>query len=884
MPRCARCVSCLFVAFTLSLVTLFAAAAPAKVGLVATKPFAVGGVPYSTAIADFNHDGIPDVVVAAGSTNNGVGIYGIVVALGKGDGTFQTGLRLQTPHSVSFVCVADVNGDGNPDVITASFDPTSPNPGGEVGVMLGLGNGSFSGSVEYSIPNAYATAVYPADLNGDGHIDLVIATTAIGNSSAPLGMAVLMNNGSGTFVLGQVSSAGMPLAVGDVNKDGKLDAVLVQPQYAATGNPPLKLMIYAGAGNGTFTQLGGAYALGVVPYGTYAGVLTDLNGDGAPDIAMIDGASELTVLMNNGAGEFKVNTSAAVLDQNPTAILAGDFNHDGHMDIAVGGAGPFGSVDVLLGKGDGTLNFKSVYGTDGTGQGASSLSEGDLNGDGYLDLVSSNTSGTLSSLYGKPGGTFNAEVSYSLGDFQNSATIAADFNGDGITDLAVLNYGGGCPQCFGSVSIMLGKGNGLFVPLGVRYKTGTLGAAFAVGDVNGDGKLDLIVEGDGLPYNNYEYIGLLLGNGDGTFQAAKAEPNVCAVSGTPGIALADLNNDGKLDAMTLCGVSLGNGDGTFQKAVPLTSGANDSYGEQFALGDFNKDGKLDVAFVGSGVPASVTVLLGTGTGTFASTPAYTTTVNYGDYYRNWIAVGHFTSDGNLGVVIGAVEETTGLTMDPFGEFSILAGNGNGTLKEPANYLAPQDLLGFGVGDFNGDGIDDLAVLSEGSSNPTVYGESTLVSIYVSKGDGTLQTPTVFGAGGIAAYPPTLLPAHVSVADFNNDGAVDLAGNATDVGAGVLMNSNGNSVSLKSSGNVKAGQPVTFTASVAPSFHFTGAISGQVNFYDGKTLLGGETLAGGVATFSTSSLSAGTHSITAVYQGNTTFNQHGSNMLAEVVTP
>lgn len=99
-----------------------------------------------------------------------------------------------------------------------------------------------------------------------------------------------------------------------------------------------------------------------------------------------------------------------------------------------------------------------------------------------------------------------------------------------------------------------------------------------------------------------------------------------------------------------------------------------------------------------------------------------------------------------------------------------------------------------------------------------------------------------------------------------------------------MNSNGTSVSLKSSGNVKAGQPVTFTATIAPSFHFTGALSGQVNFYDGKTLLRGETLAGGVATFSTSSLSAGTHSITAAYQGNTTFNQHGSNTLAEVVTP
>jgi hypothetical protein len=148
----------------------------------------------------------------------------------------------------------------------------------------------------------------------------------------------------------------------------------------------------------------------------------------------------------------------------------------------------------------------------------------------------------------------------------------------------------------------------------------------------------------------------------------------------------------------------------------------------------------------------------------------------------------------------------------------------------------------------------------------------------------MQTPTVFGAGGVAAYPPTLEPARLAIADFNNDGAVDVAGNVTNIGEGILLNSNGTSVSLKSSGNVKVGQPVTFTASVAPSFHFTGALSGQVNFYDGTTLLGGGTLAGGVASFSTASLSAGTHSITAVYQGNTTFNLHGSNTLAEVVTP
>jgi hypothetical protein len=873
MLRDSRCAVAIAPLLLLSLSSL---AAPTHGGFVANRPIAVGGSPFSSVAADVNHDGIPDLLIADGTTTtkdssgvNHQAIQGIVVMLGKGDGTFGTPVHYATTNSAAFICVADVNGDGNLDAITADFDHSVATPGGEIEILLGNGDGTFKAPVAYSVPGAWIEWVYTADVNGDGHVDLIAATTPTSGSS-PQGTAVFLNNGTGTFHLGQQITAGQPLAVADLNKDGKPDIVLENVVYSATGNPTYSILIYAGAGNGTFAQTGPSYPMGTGQFAPSAAAVDDFNEDGSADIALTIGNNQLTMLLGDGAGRFTQLATTAAVDERPSALLSGDFNHDGHTDVAVLSSSD-SVVDILFGRGDGTFNFRSIYGTDGTGSIAfGSLTSGDLNRDGYMDLISTDDSGFISPLFGKPGGTFNAALEYALGPFENTATLQADFNGDGIPDLAVLNYGGGCPLCFASVSVMLGKGNGQFNPLGVRYKTGTLGAAFAVGDVNGDGKMDILVEGD-YAHDGYAPFGLLLGNGNGTFQTARTINNICALGGSQ-VQLIDVNHDGKLDAASICGISLGNGDGTFQNPIAFPGQT-----VQFALADFDNDGKLDLAVVTPDTPAYFYLYKGNGNGTFSTSALSSGSSPYGYGYSNKIAAGRFTSGGNMGVVLGIRQDDTFNQGGHTGAFTLFPGNGNGTFGTPVTYLLNQYLQTMTVADFNGDGIDDLAVINQGSGDSQVWGNYSELSLYTSKGDGTMLEPIQFGAGGMY---------DLTAADFNRDGAIDLAGNVAGLGEGILMNSNGTSVVLNtSSGTVHSGQAVTFRATVTASFRFSGALNGNVSFYSGGVLIGSAPIVNGAAAqLTTSTLPTGTHTITAVYAGNASYNQHGSNAVTEVVQP
>ncbi len=319
-------------------------------------------------------------------------------------------------------------------------------------------------------------------------------------------------------------------------------------------------------------------------------VRADFNGDGIPDLAVLNELDHsITILLGKGDGTFQAAPNTLQLPSQgsgPLMAVVGDFNRDGNADLAVVMENS-STIPVFLGHGDGT--FAPAILNSQTASVSYLLVVADFNGDGIEDLAvenSNSSSGSISILLGNGDGTFNASTVVVSGIALPADLVAADFNGDGIPDLAFVN--GEAPS---SIVVLIGTGDGTFKTL-PAVSTPDYLTYLAVGDFNQDGKPDIFAfAADGTT--------TLLGNGDGTFRATVSAPPIA--SPTPqGIAVADFNGDGKPDiALLFQDVSTvytlpGNGDGTFGVAVtiPLPAGAEPS---SIVAGDWNGDGIPDLA-------------------------------------------------------------------------------------------------------------------------------------------------------------------------------------------------------------------------------------------------------------------------------------------------
>jgi hypothetical protein len=397
------------------------------------------GEPYGNqalAVADCNHDGVPDLVANAPSIDD------LSVALGNHDGTFQPASNIDVVGgNPTAVGVGDFNGDGKLDIATTD------DYYGNVDVLLGNGDGTFQALLDFQLPTTphgpqTAGAVAVGDLNSDGKADLVIMGNPYDNF-----VNVLLGQGDGTFSAAsvvQVPPGGVawpPLALGDFNGDGKLDVV------TTTANG---VLVLPGNGDGT---LGAPSSFATNSYNPNAVVVGDFNGDGKPDIATAGGAASTgqsciaSVLLGNGDGTFQAaRTFAAGISS--VSLAVGDFNHDGEADLAVLNYGTNSYVGVLMGNGDGTLRNPLNY---AAGPEASSVVAGDFNGDGFPDLAVANSvppdaPNQVSILLNAADWSVPQASSYSVGGFPSSisAGTAGSFTvtvkyGDGSTD---INYTG----------------------------------------------------------------------------------------------------------------------------------------------------------------------------------------------------------------------------------------------------------------------------------------------------------------------------------------------------------------------------------------------------------------------------------------------------------
>ena len=459
--------------------------------------------------------------------------------------------------------------------------------------------------------------------------------------------------------------------------------------------------------------------------------------------------------------------------------------------------------------------------------------------------------------------TFQLLNTYSSGGIDATSVAVADVNGDGKPDIIVADWCASDSSCSdgGIVGVLLGNGDGTFQP-SRTYNSGGLKATWVTAhDMNGDGKLDLVVLNQSLPPAGVGGVGILFGNGDGTFQPAVTFASGGSPSPWGWAAVADFNHDGIPDIAiannqdpnfgyySSISVLLGAGGGTFQAAQTFFGGY---WATSIVAADVNGDGAADLLVGNEGY---VRVLLGNGDGTFQAAATYRS----GGTETCWVAVADVNGDGKLDV-LAANQFASSPNHGP-ASVGVLLGNGDGTFQPVTRYRTYSRGAGsIAVADINRDDKLDILVTDE------------QLNIFWGQGDGTLHHA-----------PPTRLPGGIiTVADVDGDTRPDVIQAVNDQ-VNVLRNvvPFATTTALSSDVNPSGhGQAVTLRATVTPSGPY--AASGKVKFLDGTKAIGKSTLSGGVAQLIKSNLAVGTHSITAQYVGDSDDDGSASPVLDQIV--
>lgn len=569
--------------------------------------------PSSMAVSNFNTDDWVDIVVANEGTND------ISVYLGFHYPTFADSQNYVTGTNAipSSLASADFNEDHYLDLVVAN------NMNDNIRIFFGSGNGSFGNQSTYSTgASSSPTFVVVVDLNNDAHLDIAVTVKGY--------IVIFLGYGNGSFsnmISYSTTEDSVPVsvAIGDVNSDNQLDIVVANTQAS-------NILIFLGYGNGSFSMhTEYSIVFDAVPQSL---AIFDLNRDNKSDLIMLT-VNYISILLGYGNGTFKNTTTYPIDDgSTPQMITLGDFNNDSRPDIAATFSSP-SILSIYFGNADGTFKDPVKYQISESNQ-PSWIAISDLNGDQRLDIAVTDTRpNSIVIFFGSTNGIFSTPKLVQFGSIATpNAVVFSDFNNDGMPDIAVID------SSHSTALVLLANGIMLFdKKTSYSMGNGSKPCSVTVADLNNDSRKDIIVANNGA-----STVGILLGSANATFRSLMTystgtNSHPCAV------AVYDFNNDNRLDIAVVnsntnnIGILIGNGDGTFSNVITYSVG-DGALPYSLAVDDFNDDHQLDIAVANYGT-SNVFILLGNGNGSF--TPDSPIEIGYGAW-PNSIGVGNFNQD------------------------------------------------------------------------------------------------------------------------------------------------------------------------------------------------------------------------------------------------
>jgi hypothetical protein len=718
---------------------LFAAQATNPIKLYPHPVAEVGYDAFGIVSADLNGDGLDDVVTANGDME----YAGVSVLIASEEGNFAPQVVYSTCEYPIMVIVGDFDGDERADLAASCPGYSSGGPD-DVSILLGNGDGTFQTEMRFGTIDE-PDAIAAGDFDGDDEQDLVIlpwgssllspdrASIAVGDFNNDNredlainggGLAFHHGNGDGSFDpanTGIAPAAGIYLGneIGGLTPGppfaGSLDQVVVgyldddtNQDLVASVPPAGGLEIYFGNGDATFA-LAGTYLSGLEVNDIALG---DFDGNGSSDIVAYADPDSYTryLLFGDGNGGFTVSQQSEEYDQ---FLAVGHFDADGRLDIA--SLFFLSKVTFHYGNGDGTFpelfpnQASETTNTESADapSGAKSFDSADFDGDGWSDFV------------------WSADLVFvKLGNGDGRFTGVSCYG-------SCLLDGNRCrsnEDCTGLASFCAG------VPVDPDcFEAGTAPVALATGDVDGDGRQDVVTANSGS-----NDVSVLPGNGDGSLAASVEylvgnSPSDVAIGlfdsgSTPDLAVANAGSD---DVSVL----LGNGDGSFGTQTSFAAGTDPS---SVAAGDLDRDGEMDLAVANRG-SNNVSVLIGNGDGTFMDSVQYAVGPGPGD-----VAIGDLNRDGLSDLVV-ANEQYSADSV------SVLLGIGGGLFAEEVRIPARRPSC-VAIADVDFDGWQDLLIC----------GPTPGLTMLMGNGDGTFGARQRFGAK------------EFTVADFDGNGRLDFS--------------------------------------------------------------------------------------------------------------